>query len=60
MHQHRMAARDQECNERKRGLVILERRREQMPFHVVYGDCRYPPRIREAATEGRPDEQRTD
>ena len=50
-HELRMAARDQQGEERKLGAPRREHRREQVALEVVHPDRRNPQRKREAVSE---------
>ena len=51
--EHRVTARDQECNVRKGRGSILEQRRQQMAFEMVHSYSRNIPRVRKTSSQGR-------
>ena len=55
-----MSAGDEQRGERRNGVAMLERGREEMPLHVVHADHRNPARERERLGEAHADEQRAD
>ena len=55
-----MAARDQKRDERWRGWVRLQQRREQVAFHVVHSDGRQLQRPGQRTRRGRADQQCAD
>ncbi len=59
IHQLRMAARHQQCHERRLRRVLFQQRRQQMPFHVVHADGRHFQRERQRPSRRRAHQQRT-
>jgi hypothetical protein len=57
--QQRVAARDEQRDERGREIAILQRRREQMAFHVMHADEGAIACVRERLRVDDADEQRT-
>ena len=45
--EQRVTSRDEQGSERRRGVRMLERGGEEMPFHVMHADHRLPERLRE-------------
>ena len=58
--QQRVSAGDEQRRERRHGVAMLERRREEMSFHVMHADHRNAARERERLGEAHADEQRAD
>jgi hypothetical protein len=55
-----MASGDEERGEGRHGAPVLQRRREEMSFHMVHPDHRPLERRGERLAEADPDEQRPD
>ena len=58
--EQRVSARHEQRGERRHGVRVLERRREQVPFHVMHADERRARPVRERLAERHADEQRAD
>jgi hypothetical protein len=60
LHQHAVAARDQQRDEREVRRRVFQHRRQQVALHVVHADRRHAPGPRQAAAHAGPHQQRPD